>query len=73
MDTSAQQLSKTVAAKVRPVYQRLLKRGGDQSQAYEQAYDEVVVLVAQAQHTTVEKARFASRDVLQAAMAIVTQ
>lgn len=73
MDTAAQQLSKTVAAKVRPTYQKLLKRGGDSSQAYEQAYDEAVIMVAQAQHISVEKARFASRDVLQAAMALVTQ
>lgn len=73
MDTSAHQLSRHVAAKVRPAYLNLLKKGTDISQAYSEAYEEAVALVAKAQHTTVEKARFASREVLQEAMALVTQ
>jgi len=73
VDKEAEQLSKGVAAKVRPAYQKSLKQGGDASQAYSRAYDKVVELVAQAQHISVEKARFASRDVLQEAMALVTQ
>jgi hypothetical protein len=73
MDTSEQQLSKNVAAKVRPAYLKLLKRGTDTTLAYEQAYDEAVTLVAQAQHTSTDKARFASRDVLQEVMALVTK
>ncbi len=73
MDRAEQQLSKTVAAKVRPAYQRSLKKGGDTSEAYAHAYDKVVELVAQSQHISVDKARFASRDVLQEAMALITQ
>lgn len=73
MDRAAQQLSADVAAKVRPHYQRSLKRGVDEPQAYALAYDEVAKLVAKSQGIGVDKARFASRDVLQEAMALVTQ
>ena len=73
MDRAEQQLSKTVAAKVRPAYQKSVKKGGDTAEAYAHAYDKVVELVAQSQHISVDKARFASRDVLQEAMALITQ
>lgn len=73
MDSAAQQLSASVAAKVRPHYQKSLKRGVEASQAYALAYDKVVELVAKAQHISVDKARFASREVLQETMALVTQ
>jgi len=73
VDIAAQQLSATVAAKVRPTYQKSLKRGVDASEAYTLAYDKVVELVAQSQHISVDKARFASRDVLQEAMALITK
>ena len=72
MDDEAKKLSKTVAAKIRPQYKTWLKKSGS-SQAYTRAYDEVVKLVASAQHTSAEKVKFASRDVLQAAMELVTQ
>jgi hypothetical protein len=73
MDEAAQTLSKTVAAKVRPQYQSWLKRGREPAQAYSLAYEKVVELVAQAQHTSTEKVKFASREVLQEAMELVTQ
>lgn len=73
MDRAGQQLSATVAAKVRPMYQKSLKKGLDTSKAYALAYDKVVELVAQSQHLSVDKVHFASRDVLQEAMALVTQ
>jgi len=73
MDRAAQQLSANVAAKVRPHYQKSLRRGLPEPEAYALAYDEVVELVAQSQGISVDKARFASRDVLQEAMARVTQ
>lgn len=73
MDEAAQALSKTVAAKVRPHYQKWLKKKVEATQAYARAYDEVVKLVAQAQHTSADKVKFASRDVLQEAMDLVTR
>lgn len=73
MDEAAQTLSKTVAAKVRPQYQSWLKKGREPAQAYSLAYEKVVELVAQAQNMSADKARFASRDVLQEAMDLVTQ
>jgi hypothetical protein len=72
MDEAAQTLSKTVAAKVRPQYQSWLKKGREPAQAYSLAYEKVVELVAQAQNMSADKARFASRDVLQEAMDLVT-
>ncbi len=72
MDEAAQTLSKTVAAKVRPQYQSWLKKGREPAQAYSLAYKKVVELVAQAQNMSADKARFASRDVLQEAMDLVT-
>lgn len=72
MDKAAHRLSNTVAIKVRPRYQGWLRRDMGASEAYSLAYDEVVGLVARAQHLTVEKARFASREVLQEAMQLIT-
>ena len=72
MDDQERTLSKTVAAKVRPQYQSWLKKS-DASQAYERAYDALVKLVANAQHMSADKVKFASREVLQEAMDLVTQ
>jgi hypothetical protein len=73
LDEAARQLSASVAAKVRPHYQKSLARGVEAPQAYALAYDKVVELVAKSQHISVAKARFASREVLQEAMALITQ
>lgn len=73
MDAEAQALSETVASKVRPQYQKWLKQRGEAPEAYTRAYDEVVKLVAQAQHLSTDKVKFASRDVLQEAMDLVTR
>lgn len=73
MDETETALSKTVGAKIRPHYQRSLKRGLGPPEAYSLAYDEAVELVAKAQHSSVEKVRFASRDVLQAALDLATR
>ena len=72
MDNEARALSKTVAAKIRPQYQNWRKKTGD-APAYERAYEEMVKLVASAQHISVDKAKFAARDVLQEGMDLVTQ
>ena len=72
MDDQEKKLSKTVAAKIRPQYKNWLKRSGA-SEAYTHAYDEVVKLVAKAQDMSTDKVKFASRDVLQAAMDLVTE
>lgn len=72
MDDQERALSRTVAAKVRPQYQSWLKKSGD-AQAYERAYSELVKLVASAQHISADKVKFASREVLQEAMTLVTQ
>ena len=72
MDDQEKKLSKTVAAKIRPQYKTWLKRSGA-SEAYTLAYDEVVKLVAKAQNMSTDKVKFASRDVLQEAMDLVTQ
>ena len=72
MEEQEQALSRSVAAKVRPHYQKSLRRV-EPSRAYADAYEEVVKLVAAAQKSTVDKVRFASRDVLQEAMQLVTQ
>ena len=71
MDDQERKLSKTVAVKIRPQYQTWLKKSGA-AKAYTHAYDEVVELVAKAQHMSADKVKFASRDVLQAAMDLVT-
>lgn len=73
LDEAAQRLSASVAAKVRPHYQKSLTRGVEASQAYTLAYDKVVELVAKAQHLSVDKARFAAREVLQETMALITR
>lgn len=73
MEEHEQVLSRSVAAKVRPHYQRSLKRRVEPARAYADAYEEVVKLVAAAQKSTADKVRFASRDVLQEAMQLVTQ
>ena len=73
MDEQEQGLSRSVAAKVRPHYQKSLKRRVEPTRAYADAYEESVRLVAAAQHLSADKVRFASRDVLQAAMRLVTQ
>ncbi len=72
MDEDARALSHTVAAKVRPHYQKWLKHNVDASGAYSRAYDEVVGLVAKAQNLSTDKVKFASREVLQTAMDLVT-
>ncbi len=72
MDDEAKALSKSVAAKIRPQYKTWLKKSGA-SPAYTRAYDEVVKLVAKAQNLSTDKVRFASRDVLQEAMNLVTE
>ena len=73
MEEQEQVLSRSVAAKVRPHYQKSLKRRVEPARAYADAYEEVVRLVPAAQKSTVYKVRFASRDVLQEAMQLVTQ
>ncbi len=73
MDKEALALSQTVAAKVRPHYQKWIQKKVEAAQAYARAYDEVVELVAKAQNMGTDKVKFASRDVLQEAMDLVTQ
>ena len=65
-------LSEEIAAQVRPMYKRLLKRGVNADLAYSEAYERIVELIAQAQDTTVDKVRFSSRDILQYTMKLVT-
>lgn len=72
MDEAANKLSRTVAAKVRPHYLGWLKRNVKPAEAYALAYDEAVGLAARAQRLSVEKVRFASREVLQEAMRLIT-
>ncbi len=72
MDKEAQVLSRSVAAQVRPQYQGWLKKVGA-AQADARAYDKVVELVARKQKLSADKVRFASREVLQEAMALITR
>lgn len=71
MDEDAHSLSRDVAAKVKPQYQRWLKRSTEPTEAFSRAYDEVVKHVAQARKMSPEKTKFYSTDVLQKAMDLI--